>query len=269
VTNGLVSLNSKIISSAEALINPLTSVLYGKGVFTTVAIYKGKPFLWEKHWRRVTRNAEFLGIDLTNSAERPMRDALDELIEANSIGDGRARITFFDESPSSVWQVDTQKKTSVLIMTGDRRPVPHDFRVQVSQSRISSFSKTAGIKSCNYLDNLLAYEETARHGFQEAIRLNERGEVTSACMANIFWIEGEKLFTPSLTTGCLPGTTREFVLENVTCEEVKAGAELVHRADAIFLTSAGLGVTRVSEFDGRRLGGENHAILQLMPKTLG
>ena len=59
----------------------------------------------------------------------------------------------------------------------------------------------------------MALENAKAKGFDEAIRLNERGEVASACMANVFWIKDKKLFTPDLETGCLAGTTREFIIE--------------------------------------------------------
>jgi len=266
VIKELVSLDSKIIPSPDSSIGAFSSAaLYGKGVFTSLAIHDAKPFLWEKHWRRLTHDAGVLGIDLMEFSEESVRRAFDEIVKANSVVYGRTRITFFDESPSSVWHFDAPKRTSVLIMTGDRKSIPGNFRIEMSSFRISSVSKTPGIKSCNYLDNLLAHEEATRHGFHEAIRLNERGEATSGCMANVFWLEGEKLVTPSLTTGCLAGTTREFVLENIACEEVESGQDRIDHAGAIFLTSAGLGVVRVSELNGRKLGGENHPILELVP----
>ena len=260
-----IHFNGAIGPATHANIPALSpAVLYGKGVFTTIAVYDGTPFLWEKHWRRLTHDGKVLGIDLTERSEESVRTALDEIVSSNSVSDGRARITFFDESPSAVWPSDSEAATSVLITTGDRRPVSKDFKVEISQARVSSISRTARIKSCNYLDNLLAYEEAERQGFNEAIRLNERGEVTSGCMANVFWLEGEKLCTPSLMTGCLAGTTREFVLENLEVEEVNVGKERIEASEALFLTSSGLGVARVSELSGRRLAGENHPILGLI-----
>jgi branched-subunit amino acid aminotransferase/4-amino-4-deoxychorismate lyase len=258
--------NGRIGSSSQAQIPAVSSAsLYGKGVFTTIAIYNGKPFLWQKHWRRLHNHAAALGIDLSEYSEEAAREALRAVIIANTIIDGRARITFYDESASAVWPLESQRRTSMLIVSGDLRPVLETYRIEVSPFRIFSLSKTAGIKSCNYLDNLLAYEEAIRRGFHEAIRLNERGEITSGCMANVFWLEGERLFTPNLTTGCLAGTTREFILENLACEEVLAERERMKNADAVFLTSAGLGVRRVSELEGRKLAGDDHSILDLVP----
>ena len=84
-------------------------------------------------------------------------------------------------------------------------------------------------------------------------------------MANVFWEADGRLFTPSLSTGCLPGTTREIVMENFGCEEVEAGIEAIETADRIFLTSAGLGVAPVAEFNGRRLDTSGHPLLEQLP----
>jgi branched-subunit amino acid aminotransferase/4-amino-4-deoxychorismate lyase len=176
---------------------------------------------------------------------------------------GRARVTFFDESPTRVWHYEGVRKTSLLIVTGDSRAVSENYRLDLSPHLINSTSPLAGVKSCNYLEHLMAYSEAKGRGLDEAIRSNERGEAASACMANVFWQKGERLFTPSLKTGCLAGTMREFVLENIECEEVETGIDALRDADAVFLTSAGLGIVRVAEFDGRELRGKDHPILQV------
>ena len=238
--------------------------LYGKGIFTTIAIRKTKPFRWEEHWRRLTSAAARTGVDLTEHSEESTCKALDDLIAKNRVENGRARVTFLDESPSPIWSSTTKCKTSVLIMTGDLRPVPENFKLTISPFPVNSRSPLAGVKSCNYLEQILAFDEANHRGFHEAIRVNENGHVTSGCMANVFWLKEDVLFTPSLATGCLPGTTREFVLENLECREVEAGIDELNSADAIYLTSAGLGVATVAEYNGRKLHSRPHPIAQLL-----
>ena len=260
-------LNNQYFKVSEATLSAISSAtLYGKGIFTTIAIYDGEPFLWEKHWRRLTENAAKLGIDLSEHSENTTRKALDEIVGKNGVTSGRARITFFDNRPSTIWPAENESalKTSLHIMTGDLRPVPDDVNLTVSPYPINSRSPLAGVKSCNYLENLMAFDEAKGRGFNEAIRLNERGEVTSACMANVFWLNDDRLYTPSLTTGCLAGTTREFVLENLECEEVETGIEAINAADAIFLTSAGIGVAALNELDGIRVVNSAHEITSLV-----
>jgi len=244
---------------------PTSSTLYSKGVFTTIAICDGKPWVWEKHWRRLTENAAMLGIDLAEETEDQTRSGLKDAISETGIANGRARITFSDETQSPIWSQSTVKKTALSIIIAKCRPVPANFRLTISPHRVNTTSPLVGIKSCNYLEHLLAFEEASERGFHEAVRANERGEIASVCMANVFWTKDGNLFTPSLKTGCLAGTTREYILENLDCEEVETGVEDLVSADRIFLTSSGISAIAAAEFEGRRLDTSEHPLLSLLP----
>lgn len=257
-----IPLSPGVISTERT---PTLAVLYGKGVFTTIAVRNGFTNFWEKHWRRLAENAIHLNVDLSRFSEALVKAAVDKAIEQNGVASGRVRLSFLDESTSPIWTLESEQSTRLSILCGDLRKASETVRLTLSVHNVNTTSPLAGIKSCNYLEPLMAYKEAKSHGFDEAVRLNERGEVTSACMANVFWLKGEQLFTPSLKTGCLAGTTREYILENVECEEVEAGIEVIREADEIFLTSAGIGVVCVAEFEGQRLENSGHAITKLLP----
>ena len=84
-------------------------------------------------------------------------------------------------------------------------------------------------------------------------------------MANVFWLKDDQLFTPSLATGCLAGTTREFILENFDCREVTVATDELRSADSIFVTSAGIGVRQFYKFDEREFTDSAHPLLDLLP----
>lgn len=264
-----VSFDREILRCKLANIQVLSSAaLYGQGIFTSVSISDGKPFLWERHWRRLIATAKKTRIDISKFAEIDVAETICSLIENNEITNGRARITFFDESACNIWSFETGRKSSLLITTADNRKIVDNFRLTVSPYRTNTTSPLSGIKSCNYLEHLMAFDEAKARGFDEAIRLNERGEVASACMANVFWLKDERLHTPSLKTGCLPGTTREHILESLDCVEVEATIDDLNSADDIFLTSAGIGVVQVAEFAGRAMQRRPHRILDIVPKPI-
>lgn len=240
--------------------------LYGTGVFTTVVIQNHELLLWDKHWRRLINSAKTIDLDLSLYSEISTKAAIAEAVQTSGLYEGRARVTFWDERPSNIWLGSEPKHaTSIHIIVGEMRPLPSPFRLTISPYPVNSRSPLAGVKSRNYLENVLAINEARERGFHEGISVNERNHITSGCMSNVFWLKGDRLYTPALSTGCLPGTTREFVFENLECDEVEAGIEALDGADAIFLTSAGLGILRVDEFNGRPLGGRNHTLLGLWP----
>lgn len=239
--------------------------LYGKGFFTTICVADGRPLFWEKHWQRLVDHSKRLGISIAQYSEHELLSQVNDEIEATALIDGRVRITFSDSTPSTIWSEIAEPETSLSIIVGKCRVVPQPFRLTVSPFTVNTRSPLAGLKTCNYLENILAIESARRNGFAEAIRLNETGNVVGGCMSNVFWLQGDVLFTPSITTGCLAGTTREYVLEKIDCHEVAAPVERLSSADAIYVSSAGLGIVKVSEIDGREFNTIDHPIMHLWP----
>ena len=109
----------------------------------------------------------------------------------------------------------------------------------------------------NYLEQVLSWEEAQARDFDEAVMLNERGEIVSATMANIFWAREGTLHTPALSTGAIAGITRAAIIELAgkqfipVIEGIFELADLAE-ADEMFLTSASLGVAFVNTFDFRQ-----------------
>jgi aminodeoxychorismate lyase len=257
----VIYLNKVMLEATKARVAPVSSaMLYGRGVFTTVAIYNAKPFLWSQHWHRLKDHAQRLNIDCAGANERNVGEAVQKLLAVNQVKDGRARVILLARSGRDVWraQKESARKTDLLIMTSEVQKVSRaGLSLAVSPYRCNTFSPLAGIKSLNYLDQVLAWEEAQAREFDEAVTLNERGEIVSATMANIFWVREGTIHTPALSTGALAGVTREAVIELAAkqfipvIEGVYDLADLTE-AEEIFLTSASYGVAPVTTFDFRR-----------------
>src|SRR5215213_9407309 len=179
----VIYLNKTMVEATKARVAPVSSaMLYGRGVFTTLAIYNSQPFLWSKHWLRLAAHAKKLDIDFTGCNEKNVGDALRKLISVNQVKEGRARVIMLARQGRDIWKtkVPGAKKTDLLIMTGDpQKPAPAGLSL--------ACSPLSGIKSLNYLDHVLSWEEAQSRDFDEAVVLNERGEIVSATTANLFW----------------------------------------------------------------------------------
>jgi branched-subunit amino acid aminotransferase/4-amino-4-deoxychorismate lyase len=257
----VIYLNKTMVEATKARVAPVSSsILCGRGVFTTLAIYNSQPFLWSKHWQRLTTHAKKLDIDFTGCNEKNVGDALEKLISVNQVNAGRARVILLARHGRDIWKmkVPGAKKTDLLIMTGDpQKPLPTGLSLAVSPYRTNTFSPLSGIKSLNYLDHVLSWEEAQSRDFDEAVVLNERGEIVSATTANLFWAKNGTLHTPNLSTGALAGITRECVIDIAdkhfipVLEGIYEMTDLTD-ADEIFLTSSSVGVAAVTTFDFRR-----------------
>ena len=257
----VIYLNKVMLEATKARVAPVSSaMLYGRGVFTTVAIYNGKPFLWPEHWRRLSSHAEKLNVGCAGLNERNVGEALRKLVAVNQVKSGRARVILLARSGRDVWRAkkESSRKTDLLIMTSEPQKVSAaGMSLAVSPYRVNTMSPLVGIRSLNYLEQVLSWEEAQTRDFDEAVMLNERGEIVSATMANIFWFKDGTLHTPALSTGAIAGITRAAVIELAgkqfipAIEGVYELADLSD-ADEIFLTSASLGVAQVTTFDFRQ-----------------
>src|SRR5437868_2321083 len=116
----VASLNGKIIVAGDATISAVSSAaLYGRGVFTTVAIHHGEPFLWEKHRRRLRADSVRIDLDISTISFEAIEHSLAQLIRENAVKNGRGRITVFDENPGAIWAADKTGRISTLIITSD------------------------------------------------------------------------------------------------------------------------------------------------------
>ena len=259
--HAVIYLNKTMVEASKARVAPVSSaMLYGRGVFTTVAIHNSTPFLWAKHWSRLSEHAEKLAIDLTGLTEKSVGEALTKLIAVNHVELGRARVILLARSGRDIWKTKAAngRKTDVLIMTGNPQQIRNaGITLAVSPHRYNTSSALTGIKSLNYLDHVISWEEAQSRDFDEAVMLNERGEIVSATMANMFWVKDGTVHTPTLITGAIAGITRETVIdiaEKHFIPVVQGVYEMgdLTEADQIFLTSSSLGVAIVTTFDFRQ-----------------
>jgi branched-chain amino acid aminotransferase len=83
----------------------------------------------------------------------------------------------------------------------------------VATRRTPAWALDPRIKSLNYLNNILAKIEAQQAGAIEAVMLNAEGYVAECTADNIFAVRHDRLLTPSLAAGALPGVTRDSVLD--------------------------------------------------------
>ena len=97
-------------------------------------------------------------------------------------------------------------------------------------------------------------------GADEAIMLNDRGFVCEGSTSNVFIVKNNSLVTPDEQSGCLPGITREVVMETASAmgmvvEQREVQLKELVAADEAFLTNSLLGLMPLREIDAKALAG--------------
>ena len=233
-------------------------LICGWGLFTTVRIVRGEAFAYERHWRRLEKDAALIRLPLIYTGAR-VRVQLQELIRANRVKEGCARIYLVWNTVGS-WKSDEKMaEVDLVIATADLPHYPEMVRLALREHGRHAASPLAGVKTISWLDSVWAAEEAKREGYDEVVLLNERGEVSECTAANIFAVRNDKVITPPLSSGCLEGVTRGVLMEiaaeaGTTVVEQAMRPEDLYAADEVFITSTNRNVIGVKEIAGRIIG---------------
>lgn len=232
--------------------------LYGDALFETLPFHGGRAFRWKAHLARLEQGLKFLRMALPCSPEKLEQFAA-ELVNLNDMPDCVLRLTVSRGSGPRGYSIQLAKTPRVLMTV---HPLPDrartGWRLVTSALRVLTADPLTQFKTSSRLRSVLARAEAEDHGADEALLLNERGEIAEGAATNVFWIEGPTVCTPPLAAGILPGVTRAVVLE--LCRERKvATAErfikpaALHGAEAVFLTVSTLGVVEAVSLDAKPL----------------
>ena len=256
--------NGVIVPSDEAVLRPgQTGLLTGWGVFSTLRIYEGIPFAFERHWERLARDAALLHVEMPPSRAE-LRAQLIELVARNSCPEAKMRVNVV-RSQGGLWDGPGSGRASdVVAFTADLSADPGTVALALQPRGRDSESPFAGTKTLSWAHNLTLCENAQRAGFADALLLNERGEVSECTSANIFAVKDGVTLTPPLASGPLPGVTRAVMLQELTepVEEQVLYPDDVYAADEVFITSSTRELVPVTRIGDRTLGGTAWPVMQ-------
>ncbi len=232
-------------------------LICGWGIFTTLRISRGEAFAYERHWRRLEKDAGITRLPMPYTAAK-VRVHLHEVIRANKVTEGCARI-YLVYNAVGFWQSDEKLPQVDLIIYSAGLPEHREtVRLALREQGRHATSPMAGVKSISWLNNVWAVGEAVKEGFDEVVMLNERGEVAECTSANIFAVKNEKILTPPLNSGCLEGVTRGILMEiapeaGVSVIEQTLRAEDLYSADEVFISSTNRNLISVGEIAGHQI----------------
>jgi branched-chain amino acid aminotransferase len=228
--------------------------LNGWGIFSTVRIYEGQPFAFNFHFDRLTRDAEKLMLPLTVTREECYKGVM-ELIRANKIQhDGCMRI-YFVLNKVGIWcSKEDMPMTDWIMYTVDLPMRSGPVKLALQENGRQAMHPLAGTKVTSWLQNVWVVEKAHQRGFEDALLLNEFGNLTEATAANLFIVKKGKVITPPLKSGCLAGVSRLILLQSCPAAGVEVvekdfGPEELFAADEVFITSTTRQVQPVSQVE--------------------
>ena len=234
----------------------------GDGVFDTLLIVKENktdfliPFP-NYHFSRLLDNAEIMHIARSKlpTAEELEKKAINLAIKKVKTTGRYALNTLITRGKSKRGLLPDKNAAPTLHMK--ITPVPNTFppiEAIISETvRRNEGSPLSQIKSCNYGDNILALIEAQNKNANEAILLNNKGNVACASVGNIFCCIDNTLITPPLSDGAMDGITRKMILErfDIKAKERSIKQEELENADGIYITNSIKGIRPVKSLNGK------------------
>jgi branched-chain amino acid aminotransferase len=252
-----IFLNGHLVPEAEAVV-PVNDrgFMYGDGLFETVRIVNRRPFRLAQHLERMTRGADFLKINLPFPPKELQR-FVDQLIEANGKPEAILRVTL-TRGPGERGYAPKAEGRPTLVMTLHAAPSTESvlhWSLITSSFRVLAADPLSSFKTLCKLTHVMARDEAARKGADEALLINTNGEVAETTSGNIFWTYNDQICTTPTGRGVLPGITRAVVLEICQALGLQTNKrvikpEALRNSQGVFLTQSVFGIVPVATFDG-------------------
>ncbi len=281
--DGLIWYDGKMVPWREATTHVLTHTLhYGMGVFEGVRAYKTDKgpaiFRLQEHTDRLFRSAHILGMKMPWDKKTVM-EAQKKAVRENNLESGYIRpMAFYGAEAMGI----AAKTLSVHLIVAawpwgaylGKEALENGIRVKTS-----SFARHhVNITMCkakangNYMNSILAHQEAAHDGYDEALLLDVDGFVAEGSGENIFIIRNGKMYTPDLTSA-LEGITRDTIIQlaneiGLPVIEKRITRDEVYSADEAFFTGTAAEVTPIRELDNRAIGAGHRGPLTEKLQTL-
>ena len=239
-----------------------SNALYGDGIFEGIRIYNGRIFKLKEHLERLWNSAGYVEIEIPYTREE-MTDILKTLGRKNDIrGTGYIRLVVTRGRRLDLG-INTRKvsQPTVFIIARTLQLYPKEFYekglevITAKVRRTPSTCMNPNVKTCNYINNILAVIEGNAAEVPEVIMLTTEGNVCECSADNIFIVKQGRVLTPPIDN-ILVGVTRNTILTlcsqlGIQASEASFGPEEVHAADEVFLTGSGAEVAPIVKVDNR------------------
>ena len=258
----LAYVNGRFLPENEATISIFDrGFLYGDALFEVIRVYGGRLFLWDLHLQRWEAGCALLRLKPALTGEK-LKAIVEDLLKRNDARDVLVRITLSRGIGTRGYSPKTALAPCLVITlhpaASHSSATPKPLKVVTSGWRLRNEDPLAAAKHSNKLLQVLARAEADDKGADEALLLNDRGEVVEGSSSNLFWISGNDLGTAPIQAGVLPGTTRAFVMElgrQAGMDIVEARLQPIRllEMDGVFLTSTALEIAEAGQLNGKPL----------------
>jgi len=267
--DGHIWYDGKLVPWRNATTHVLTHTLhYGMGVFEGIRCYNtaggSAIFRLQEHVDRLFRSAHINGMKMPYD-KAVILEAHKEVVRANKLEACYIRpIAFYGSEAMGISAKNVSVHVAIAAWSWGAYLGPEALERGI-RVKTSSYSRHhVNVTMCKaksvgtYMNSILAHQEAAQEGYDEALLLDVDGFVAEGSGENIFIVRNGKLYEPELTSA-LEGITRDSVIRMAGDLGIPVVAKRITRdevycADEAFFTGTAAEVTPIRELDNRTIG---------------
>ena len=253
----MINFNGKITDLSDQLINN-RAFLYGDAVFETLIIFNDKILFWEDHYFRLMSSMRIIRLDIPDkyTPEFFKENIIKIHNNISQTGNSRIRINIYR---SSGGKYKPEKNTPSFIISCESinyntyKLNKGHYEVDLYKDYYLDNQLISSIKSNNKIINVVASIYASENGFNNCILLNKDKLVSEFINSNLFIIKDEKIYTPTLKSGCLNGVVRKNLFKILSSSsfelyEQDLSTFDITQSDEIFGTNIAQGIFSVTKF---------------------
>ena len=261
----IVSINGKLFDREAAKVSVFDrGFLFGDSVYEVTLTHNQKIFLLDDHLDRLWLSAEKLGIEIEWTREKFLVE-IEKCIQHLGLPRVYIRIVVTRGEGEIGLDPALGISNNHVLIVKELPENPKNWYAQGVHMIVADIQRTSkkamdpGVKSGNYLNNVMAIKEAKERGAFDAIMLNYKGHVTEATTSNIYIVKDQKVLTPPLQAGLLEGITRKTLIDlgqrnHLTIHQEDFSAGELRMADEAFLTSSTKGIVPITKIDETAIG---------------
>jgi branched-chain amino acid aminotransferase len=253
----LVNYNTQLLNSLpDGMADVERGLFYGDALFETIRVFDGRIPLMAYHWDRLSAGLNAMGYVLPlDWSGLFFKNEILRVASSNA----RVRLTVW-RGPGGLWVPENHEPrfliTHAALQSAQYEWLEFGLVVGLCESVRLPVDSFSSFKTLNGPRYIAAAREAHGRGWDDGIVLNAYDRISESTTSNVFWFEGDVLYTPPLSDGCVTGTLRKLLLllraeDGLPVREKPATFATVLDADELFLTNAVRGIRWVRKLEGK------------------
>lgn len=245
----VVFYNGEFIAKRDVLISSGSRAFnYGDAFFETVKIINSKPFNFSLHMQRIKLSLSVLKLN-NRYTSLFFEEKISHLLKVNEIINGSVKIHISRNGIGRYLPASNYSDIFISVNNGDAYKENDTISLCFYDKQYKAPGSLSNIKSTNSLISVLASIYANENNFDNAILLNTSGHVIEVTNANIFILKDDRIYTPPLADGCVDGTMRKWISNELNVTENSILSDDLLDADEVFITNASDGVRSIKTIE--------------------